>query len=313
MSSAKRKAVVFAYSDVGVRGLACVLASNIDVALVVTHADSAAENIWFDSVATLAGLYGVDTITPANANNDDVVARIRELAPDFIFSFYYRDLLGAALLDIPRLGAFNLHGSLLPRYRGRAPVNWAVLNGESETGVSLHRMVLKADAGALIDQQSVPILPNDTAFMVHKKVCAAADIVLMRALPQLCDGSAHETPLDLAQGSYFGRRTPEQGRIDWSQPASTIHNLIRAVAPPYPGAFFYVGSQQFIVTGSFFCDEPARGKAPRMYVEQNRIWADCTDGKRIAVLQLQVDGVSVNAEQFIASHGAELLLPLVGQ
>jgi methionyl-tRNA formyltransferase len=311
MTNARRSAVVFAYSDVGVRGLACVLASGIDVSLVVTHADNVAENIWFDSVAAQANLHGVDVITPANANTDAVVARIRDLAPDFIFSFYYRDLLGAALLDIPRLGAFNLHGSLLPRYRGRAPVNWAVLNGETETGVSLHRMVLKADAGALLDQQSVPILPNDTAIVVHRKVCAAADIVLMRALPQLRDGLAQETPLDVAHGSYFGRRTPEQGRIDWSQPAASIHNLIRAVAPPYPGAFFDVADARICITGSFYRGESAQGAAPRLYVQHGHIWADCRDGQRILLLQLLIDGVNVDADQFVARCGAQLLIPVV--
>ncbi len=154
-----------------------------------------------------------------------------------MFSFYYRYMLDKAWLTLPRLGALNMHGSLLPKYRGRAPVHWAIIHGETATGASLHYMVEKPDAGALVDQQSVPILENDTALDVSLKVAAAAQEVLRRSLPLLVAGTAKARALDLAQGSYFGRRTPEDGRIDWRQGARQVHDLVRAVAPPFPGAF----------------------------------------------------------------------------
>ena len=159
------------------------------------------------------------------------------LRPEWIFSFYYRRMLKSELLAIPARGAYNLHGSLLPRYRGRVPVNWAVLHGERETGVSLHRMVEKPDAGALVDQERVAILPNDTAYVVFQKLICAGETLLLRTLPLMLSGEHAETPLDISAGSYFGGRRPEDGRIDWGRSAWEIHNLIRAVAPPYPGAF----------------------------------------------------------------------------
>jgi methionyl-tRNA formyltransferase len=230
-------AVVFAYHNVGVRCLRVLLAHRIDVRLVVTHEDDAAETVWFGRVADVAADCDIPWIAPDDANDADVVARVRALAPDFIFSFYYRRMLSPELLAIPARGALNMHGSLLPKYRGRAPVNWAVLHGERETGASLHYMAAKPDAGDLVAQAAVPILPDDTAREVFDKVTVAAECTLDGVMPALIAGTAPRRPLDLSQGSYFGGRKPEDGRIDWSQDATRIHNLVRAVAPPYPGAF----------------------------------------------------------------------------
>ena len=171
------RAIVFAYHDVGVRCLRVLLAHDIDVALVVTHEDDAGENRWFASVAETAVLYGLPCAKPVDANTPEFVAHIAALAPDFIFSFYYRKMLGEPLLALAQRGAYNLHGSLLPKYRGRAPVNWAVLHGERMTGASLHRMVAKPDAGEIVAQQAVPILPDDTAGEVMRKVAGATEDV----------------------------------------------------------------------------------------------------------------------------------------
>jgi methionyl-tRNA formyltransferase len=229
-------AVVFAYHNVGARCLRVLLAHGVDVPLVVTHADDPGETLWFERVADVADDYGIGWIAPDDAGAGDVAKRLRALAPDFLFSFYYRRMLPADILGIPSRGALNMHGSLLPKYRGRAPVNWAVLHGERETGASLHYMAAKPDAGDLVAQTTVPILPDDTAREVFDKVTVAAECTLDRAMPGLIAGTAPRQPLDLARGSYYGGRKPEDGRIDWSQDAARIHNLVRAVAPPYPGA-----------------------------------------------------------------------------
>ena len=118
----------------------------------------------------------------------------------------------------------------MPKYRGRVPINWAIIKGEIETGATLHEMVEKPDAGRIVDQQSVPILPDDNALDVFGKVTIAAEATLDRALPALIDGSIQMRPQDLSKGSYFGGRKPEDGVIDWRDSAPNIHNLIRAVA-----------------------------------------------------------------------------------
>ncbi|MEJ2509921.1 MAG: formyltransferase [Gammaproteobacteria bacterium] len=298
------RAVVFAYNDVGVRCLSVLLAHGMDIPLVVTHQNDPNETVWFDSVAELADLHELPTITPDDPNAPEVIESVRAARPDFLFSFYYRHMLGAEILEIPSRGAYNMHGSLLPDYRGRVPVNWAVLRGESRTGASLHRMVAKPDAGDLVAQQAVPILPNDTAVTVFRKVTCAAECCLTEVLPALDEGRAKHVPLDLAAGSYFGRRRPEDGRIDWSQSAWTVHNLIRAVAPPFPGAFFDQEGRHVCVLSSHFRGEDARAKGPRLYVESGRIFADAADGVRFQILALTVDGREVTAENFTDVWGA---------
>ncbi len=298
------RAVVFAYHNVGVRCLSVLLAHGVDVALVVTHSDNPDETIWFDSVAELAALHGIPTITPEDPNDPAVVARIAALAPDFIFSFYYRLMLKPALLAIPKHGAYNLHGSLLPKYRGRVPVNWAVLHGERETGASLHRMLEKPDAGEIVAQQAVPILPDDTAHTVFGKVTLAAEMALDSALPGLIAGTAPQRQQDLAQGTYFGGRKPEDGRIDWSQPAQAIHNLVRAVAPPYPGAFCELPAGALRVLATLHpTGETGNCGSPALFVRNDRLLAECGDQRLLRLLAVEFEGQPVSAAQWLAKFG----------
>ncbi|WP_028603682.1 formyltransferase [Ottowia thiooxydans] len=231
------RAVVFAYHNVGVRCLLALLARGVEVPLVVTHTDNPNEDIWFASVAKTAALHGLRVITPEDANTAEVLAEVQAARADFLFSFYYRQMMGAPLLQSVPRGAYNMHGSLLPLYRGRVPVNWAIIRGETETGATLHTMEIKPDAGAIVDQMAVPILPDDTAQQVFEKVTVAAETVLWRSLPALLDGSARPQPQDLSKGSYFGGRKPEDGRINPAWSAQIVHDFVRALTHPYPGAF----------------------------------------------------------------------------
>ncbi|MGH7785525.1 MAG: formyltransferase [Candidatus Binatia bacterium] len=230
------RSVVFAYSDVGYVCLETLLAQGAEIAAVVTHDDDPGEQVWFRSVRGLAERHGLPVFTDARVDTPEWLARLRGWQPDFLFSFYYRRLLPPAVLDCARRGAFNLHGSLLPRYRGRCPVNWVLIHGETETGVTLHYMVARADAGDIVAQRRVPIADDDTAHRLYGKLTDAAAALLRETYPRLCDGSAPRVRQDLSQGSYFGGRTPADGRIDWRQSARQIYNLVRAVARPYPGA-----------------------------------------------------------------------------
>jgi methionyl-tRNA formyltransferase len=297
------RAVAFAYHNVGARCLRVLIAHEVDVALVVTHRDQPGETIWFESVRAVAADYGIPTLTPADGNAPEVLAAVAAAAPDFLFSFYYRQLLGAPLLALPLRGALNMHGSLLPRYRGRAPVNWAVLHGERQTGASLHYMVAKPDAGDLVAQTAVPILPDDTAREVFDKVTVAAEITLDRALPALLDGTAPRTPLALAAGSYFGGRTAADGRIDWTQPAAAIHNLVRAVAPPYPGATTLLAGHPARVLRTRVLEPAGPVAAPTLVVDGGKLVARCGGGGTLAVTALEVDGTPMDAQRVGATFG----------
>lgn len=284
-------AVVFAYHNVGVRCLQVLLAQGVRVPLVVTHLDSPGENIWFGSVAAVARRYDIAVATPDDPNTGEFTDRISTLRPDFVFSFYYRRMLKHALLAAGARAALNMHGSLLPKYRGRAPINWAVINGEGETGATLHHMVEKPDAGDIVDQQAVPILADDTAQEVFGKVTVAAEITLNRSLPRLIDGTGPRVRQDLSLGSYFPGRKPEDGRIDWSRPAQAIHNLVRGVAPPYPGAITSLGGKPARILRTLI--EPVRrGPHPRpfLFFEDGRCYAQCADAGVLRIIELEWDG-----------------------
>ncbi len=280
------RAVVFGYHDVGVRCLKALISGGVEVPLVVTVADDPNEKQWFGSVAATAADYGIPSITPADANTAEVERRVSDLRPDFIFSFYYRSMLGAPLLNSARRGALNMHGSLLPRYRGRAPVNWAVLRGERETGATLHYMVARADAGEIVDQLAVPILQDDDAREVFAKVTVAAEAILARSLPGLIAGTAPRRPQPLEPGQYFGRRRPEDGRIDWSGPAGQIHNLVRAVAPPFPGAFAEINGERWEIHLSRVAGRtaPSRDRA-RLVLADGELQVECRDGSVLRLLE----------------------------
>lgn len=273
----RARAVVFAYHDVGVRCLKALLSAGLEVPLVVTVKDDPHERQWFASVADTARDFGLTVLTPDEANTPQLVQQVEACAADFLFSFYYRSMLGAPLLECARRGAFNIHGSLLPKYRGRAPVNWAILNGECETGATLHEMVARADAGDIVDQLAVPILAEDTAREVFAKVTAAAEIVLARSLPALVAGDAPRRSQPIVPGQYFGRRRPEDGRIDWGSPALRVHNLVRAVAPPFPGAFTEIGGRKLWIHRTRVAASAGGGR-PRLYGEGGACYAACGEG-----------------------------------
>jgi methionyl-tRNA formyltransferase len=213
------RALVFAYHDVGIGCIKALLDAGIQIELVVTHADDPRETIWFGSVAALCQERGIPHVQPEASGLLDLLPQFQKIAPDYIFSFYYRHMIASDILAVARIAALNMHGSLLPKYRGRAPVNWAILHGETETGASLHIMEAKPDAGDIVGQVAFPIDPDEDATAVFAKVSNAAIEVMQAVLPELLQGRVPRSPNVLAKGSYFGGRKPEDGRIQWNQDA----------------------------------------------------------------------------------------------
>lgn len=230
--------VVFAYSLVGHDCLKALIKANEKIVGVFTHPDTPGETLWFPSVAQLAKDHNIPVIATEDAKDPQVLEALKQMRPDLLFSFYYRKMIPSIILDIPPLGCFNMHGSLLPRYRGRAPINWALVHGEKETGATLHHMVKSADAGAIVDQEIIPIGPTDNAFELTLKMGEAAVRILQRQLPALKNGKAPTIPQDNTMATYFGGRSAKDSKINWHKTAWDIHNLVRAVPYPYfPPAF----------------------------------------------------------------------------
>jgi methionyl-tRNA formyltransferase len=290
--------VVCAYHNVGYRCISELVRQGAEIALIFTHEDSPTEEIWFDSVRGLADQHAIPYLT-SDINAPGNVEILREIAPDFILSFYYRNMITPEVLAIPHRGALNLHGSYLPGYRGRVPVNWAVINGEVETGATLHYMVEKPDAGDIVDQERVGIAFTDTAHDVFVKVTDAAEVVIARAWPLLRDGTAGRQPMDLSQGSYFGGRKPADGLIDWRKSAIQIYNLIRGVTHPYPGAFTLLNGRKFTIWQAW----PTEGSGePGQVLSLDPLQT----GTGLGVLQigsLQLEGEQeCSAEEFVKQY-----------
>jgi len=281
-------AVVFAYHDVGVNCLQALINAGIQIDLVLTHQDDPNENVWFGSVAKLCENRQIPYLTPTASELAGLIPRIQRLAPDYLFSFYYRHMIPAKLLACAKIAALNMHGSLLPKYRGRAPVNWAILHGETETGATLHVMEAKPDAGDIVGQSAIPIGPDETATDVFSKVSKAAVEVIYQVLPELMQGRVPKEPNELSKGSYFGGRKPEDGRIHWEQTAKQVHDLVRAVAPPYPGAFTENQGQKMIVARTSllgpFPDNLDLGSLG-IQVDDNRVFGICGDHQVVQILE----------------------------
>jgi len=285
------RAVVLAYHNVGCAGIEALLRNGFEIAAVFTHKDSPNENIWFNSVAELAASRGIPVFAPEDINHPMWVRRIRDLGPHIIFSFYYRNMVKPAILDIPKAGCLNLHGSLLPAYRGRCPTNWVLVNGEKETGVTLHYMTAKPDEGDIVAQKKVPIADEDTARTLFDKTVNAATEMLDEVLPKIRKEIAPAIRQDHTKATYYGGRKPDDGHIDWSGSATKVRNLVRAVTRPYPGAFSYIGDKKTIF---WSVSEVASGKtkakmAPGKVISANPLIIAC--GKNaIRVDFAQTDG-----------------------
>lgn len=231
------RSVVFAYSEIGCVCIETLLSMGAEILAVFTHEDDPREEIWFRSVARLAGERGIPVFTEPPGQR---LEYLRILAPDLVFSFYYRRMIPNEILENAPGGAYNVHGSLLPRYRGRAPVNWAVIMGEEESGVTLHHMTAEADKGDIVAQEAVSIGFDDTAFDLYGGIAAAARSVMLRNYPLIVSGVAPRRPQDEALATTFGKRTPSDGIIDWNMSAKKIYDLIRGTTHPFPGAFSYL-------------------------------------------------------------------------
>ena len=296
------RVVVFAYHNMGIAGLDALKRAGYEIASIFSHEDDPGENCWFGSVREWGKERGIPVVCPEEIRRAEWAEKIANIHPEMIFSFYYRNIIPEEILRIPPMGAYNLHGSLLPAYRGRCPVNWVLVHGEERTGVTLHHMVRMADAGDIVGQRVMPIAPDDTAFTLYGKLCIEAGILLDEFLPLMKIGCAPRIPQDISLGSYFGGRRPEDGRIDWSWSAARIYNLIRAVTDPYPGAFCSLadGSRLMIWWGT--PDEGNGGglKKPPGCVEIE--WSSVfvrTGAGRIRLLDVQVRGERMTGDGLI--------------
>lgn len=235
----------------------------MDVLGLYTYAQGPGES-WYEPPARLAEQTGIPVHLPAAFNHDQVFDEIAGQAPDFLFSFYFREMIQARFLDIPSLGAYNLHGSLLPSYRGRAPINWVLARGERETGVTLHAMTPKPDDGDIVGQSKLPIAWDETALSLTLRAAEAGRALVRETVPRLVDGSAERiVQKTLGPSTYFGGRKPSDSRLDFGMTARQAFQEIRAVADPWPNAFLETSRGTLKVPWALPSQEPCPAGAFR--------------------------------------------------
>jgi len=286
-----KSAVVAAYHNIGCVGLEALVRAGIDVKAVFTYADDRSENVWFRSVAQTATDLNIPVYAPDDINHPLWLERIRSMEPDFLFSFFYRDLISQPLLDIPKTAALNLHPSLLPKYRGRAPINWVLVNGEQETGLTLHHMTPRPDDGDIVAQASLEIGTDDTAKTLHQRLESLATELLDESLPDIAAGKVKGAAQDEDLATYFGRRCPEDGEIDWTKSATEIRNLCRAVTLPYPGAFTYRGGTRLTLWKAELADASNQDATPGTVLNKSPLVVACGEGSLEIVAGEGNDGV----------------------
>jgi methionyl-tRNA formyltransferase len=284
------KTVVFAYHNIGIAGLEALKRKRFEIEAVFTHRDDPGEDCWFDSVYAWAQSKGIPVFRPWKINAERWIRKIRDLRPDVLFSFHYRYMLCNDILKIPARGAYNLHASLLPAYRGRSPVNWVLVHGETKTGVTLHHMISRPDAGDIVGQKEVEITPEETALSLYSKLTVKTSELLDDLLPLIRSGNAPRVMQNMSAGSYFGGRKPEDGKIDWVWPAQRIFNLIRAVTRPYPGAFTFLPSgEKMFIWWALPERADSGGACGIIVVEDDRVYVRAGEGK-IRLLDIETGG-----------------------
>jgi methionyl-tRNA formyltransferase len=267
-----------------VPALGVLLDSEVEITEVVTlPAERAASTSGFVDLEPLARAHGIEVRRCADINSADSVRHVRELRPDLMVVTGWTRLLSAELLGVPPRGVVGFHASLLPRYRGRAPVNWSILRGEARTGNTMMYLDAGTDTGDIIDQQAVPIGPDDTCATVYAKVGEAGAGMLGRHLRALLDGTAPRRPQGPAGGPPLPKRTPGMGITDWSRPARAVHDWIRALTWPYPGAFGFLAGRKIM------------------------LWASALDGPGAAGMAGEVLGSDEDGVRVAAADGAILL------
>jgi methionyl-tRNA formyltransferase len=298
------KAVVFGYHEIGCVCLETLLQSRITVSALFTHKDDPEEEIWFRTPRALAEEHAIPVFDPDSLRDPSWIGRIRALDPDYLFSFYYRHMLPKEILDIPRIAPLNLHGSLLPMFRGRCPVNWVLIEGEKRTGVTLHVMEVKPDTGDIVGQREVGIAFEDTAESLARKLASAASGLMREVLPQLEAGRLERRP-QTGKSSYYGGRKPEDGVIDWGKSATGLYNLIRAVTHPYPGAYTFLNGRKLFIWKAIPQEGTAEGR-PGTVLSADPLLVKAGDGLlRVTSLQAEGEG-EMGADAFVRLHGPDM-------
>jgi len=255
-------------------------------------------------VKELAIRQGLPVLQPERARNEDFIEQVRVLQPELIAVAAYGQILPRNILDLPRFGCINVHTSLLPKYRGAAPIQWAILNDEAETGVTIMKMDAGLDTGGILSQEKTPIGPEDTSETLHDRLSDIGARLLLRTIPDYVAGAVESKPQPADGATYAPKIKKEDGRLDWTQPARALWNRVRGLTP-WPGAFTYLlGRPQPMLLKIWRADVAPGSGTPGEILDTSKtgiIVACGSDALRILVVQSE-GGRRLQAHEFLAGH-----------
>ncbi len=281
--------------------LKALIGAGYEVGLVVSQPDKKVgrkQRVMPTPVKELALENDIDVFQPTNIKND--YQAIIDYQADLIITAAYGQIVPDEVIQAPRIKCINVHGSLLPKYRGGAPIHYSVLNGDQQTGVTIMEMVAKMDAGSIISQSSFAIDGDDTTQIVHDKMIDVASQLLLATLPSIFDGSYTLTPQDERLVTYSPNISKEQERIDWHRPAQDVHNQIRGLNS-WPGSYSMLDGKRFKIYLSKLTKNPATGECATIAnIDKQMIYVNCQDFQ-IGLLRVQPAGKKqMECSQFIA-------------
>lgn len=252
---------------------------------------------------------GITVFQPENINEEESIKKVKEFNPDIILVVAYGQILSKDMLNIPRIGCINIHASLLPKYRGAAPINWPIINGEKKTGITFMFMNEKVDAGEIIDQREITILPDETHGELNKRLSNLSAEIVNDLLKEIKNGNIKRIPQEKRLATYTKKMSKEDGEIIWSNKGEKIYNLIRGTIP-YPGAFTYYKERKLKITMARFLynyqnelklDFATAGEVVK--IEKDAILISTGDKGIIKILKVIPSGAKeMSAQQFVNGY-----------
>lgn len=298
------KIILFAHQNWGVQAIRTLIKTEHEIKHVFTHPLSMDkyEKIWYDSVVNECIKYNIPVEEKTNVDDFDIQT-IKQISPDLILSVSWRRLIPRSIFQIAKYGAINFHDGLLPKYRGFAPINWCIINGESEAGLTAHFIDDNADTGHIILQKKVNVEANDTAKIVYDKLLSVFPELLTETLHVVTNDPQFIDQKNLEKGFFCTRRFPHDGQIDWHQNRYAIHNLIRALSDPYPNAFCFYDGKKIYIKNAKLADVDYRGPPGRICsITSDGLIVTCgtnyMENQALLITEISVDEKSCHPKDF---------------
>jgi methionyl-tRNA formyltransferase len=295
----KKKIVIFAYSQIGYESIKILNNLNLEIIYVITHVNNPKERIWFNSIESICKKLKIKFLYFEKVGFNKIYNKLRRHNIDCIFSFYFRRIIPDNILNCAKIGGVNVHGSYLPSYRGRSPVNWQIINGEKNGGVSFHFMKKKADSGDIICQKKLKILNSDNAISLQKKINKASRKLLLQNSQKILNNEIKSFKQNKQKSSYFGARKPEDGLLSLKMNSIKIYNMVRALSFPYPGAFLYYKKKKIIINKCKIMNKKISQKK-KLFIHNNNLLIKTIDSKYINIQEIILDSAKIKGSRLIS-------------